>query len=169
MRFLVPLMVCAAAALIAVPRDAGAGHLDSTNWVLTGTDKLQRTGGRVVRTHVSGATFAVDGASNFTAHSPGFDYAGTLTDYRKRGFRGHPDAATVDALRAHLVEFVMTQTHATSVTVRKMSTAMNGQISKTGQKLTLNFRVTLTGTAVVGRRRLGGTVTETGTYTGIRI
>jgi hypothetical protein len=169
MRFLAPLLVCAVAALIAVPRDAGAGHADSTNWVLNGTDKLQRTGGRVVRTHVSGASFAVDGASNFSAHSPGFDYSGTLTDSGKRGFRGHPDSTTVDALRAHLVDFVMTQTHATSVTVRRMTTSMAGQLSKNGQKLTLTFKVTLTGTAVVQGRRVGGTVTETGTYSGTRI
>jgi hypothetical protein len=166
MRFMAALVVCAVAALLAVPRDAGAGRLDSTVWSIDGSDRLQVSGFKPVRTHVSGAFFSVDGTSHFTGTRPGYTYTGTLTDKPRRAFKGTADQATVDSLQSHLVAYVMSRTGASSVSVRHMRVTMSGQVSKNGQKLTLKFTARLTGSALVRGHRLGGTATETGTYTG---
>jgi len=146
--------------------DAGAGNLDSTSWTLDGKDVLQITTKGPARTPVSGVTFTVDPASNFTATGPDFTYSGTVADHGKHAFRGTPDAGTVSAMQTKLVDFAKSHLNASSVTVRKMTGSMSGKLSKNGQKLSLKFTFRFVGTAVVGGRSYGGTVTETGSYAG---
>jgi hypothetical protein len=166
MRFMAPFFVCAFAALLLAPRDAGAGRLDSTTWSLDGTDRMQLSGSKPAKTHVAGATFTVDGTSRFEAVYPGVDATGTLTDKPRRRFAGAADPATVDALRSNLVSYVMTRTGAGSVNVRSMKVTMSGQVSKDGQKLTLKFTARLNGSVVVRGHHFAGSATETGTFTG---
>jgi hypothetical protein len=154
-------------ALVAVlVGDAGAGSLDSTSWTIDGKDVLLVTTKGPARTPVTGATFTVDSASNFTATLPDATYSGKVADNGKHGFRGTPDAATVSAMQTKLVDYAKSHLNASSVTVRKMTASMSGKRSKNGQKLSLKFTFRFVGTAVVGGRSYGGTVTETGTYAG---